>query len=177
VENPPRLSVEGRTVTAPDPEEDPVCWMCDHPGATFADYVDAVLRPVIDRCGWAVQAVGPGRTRPPFAYTVGRTAQGRAELVVTGKAAAASLDLLEAVLAQGEPVAGHRFDLLSGPALQVLAIDRPAAHLHVATALYGTRVRAVQVVWADGRGRWPWEARSSHQWLLGRRGLPDRRAG
>lgn len=154
-----------------------MCWMCDHPEATFADYVEERLQPMIDRYGWAVQAVGPTRTRAGFAYTVGLTAQGRAELVVTGKGPAASYDLLEAALTQGEPRPGYRFDVLLGPALQVLHVPRPADQLLVATALYGDSVRAVQLAWADGRGRWPWEVPRSRQWLLGRPGLPERRTG
>lgn len=154
-----------------------MCWMCDHPEATFADYVEEVLLPVIDRVGWAMQHVSPRRTRPGFSYTVGRSARALPELVVSGKRPDAAQDLVEAALAQGEPEAGYRCDLLTGPALQALAVPRPADHLHVAAALYGDGIRAVQLAWADGFGRWPWDVPRSRQWLLGRRGLPERRAG
>jgi hypothetical protein len=39
--------------------------------------------------------------------------------------------------------------------------------------LYGPRIRALQLVWADNRGRFPWEPRWAHgrrhQPVLGRR--------
>jgi hypothetical protein len=152
-----------------------VCWMCDHPEAMFEDYVQEVLQPVIDRYGWAAQGVG-GSGRP-YMYTVGLTARGRPELVVTGRSFESAYDLLDAALATDEPRAGHRFDLLSGPMLQVLRVPRAHEHLAVATALYGEQVQALQLVWADGRGRWPWEAPRSRQTLLGRPDLPDELAG
>jgi hypothetical protein len=147
-----------------------MCWMCDHPEATFQDYVEDELTPVINRYGWAVQAV---TGRRPFAHTVGLTAVGRPELVVAGRSVASAYDLLEAAMATDEPRTGHRFDLLMGPTLQVVRVPRAAEHLAVATALYGPGVRALQLVWADSRGRWPWEMPRSRQLLLGRPDLPD----
>ena len=133
--------------------------MCDNDDATFEDYLDVMVRPVVERCGWVVQAVGDQGGRPPFAYTVGLTARGRPELVVSGKSPPAAHELLEAVLAGDAPRPGHRYDLPVGPSLQVVRVTSPARRLTVATALYGDRVSADQLVWADGRGRWPWETR------------------
>lgn len=144
--------------------------MCDHEQATFEDYLDVMVRPVVERCGWAVQAVGGQGRRPPFAYTVGLTGRGRPELVVSGKSPSAAHDLLEAVLAGDPPRAGRRYDLPVGPSLQVVEVTWPARRLVVATALYGDRVTAVQLVWADGRGRWPWETpRARWQQVMGER--------
>ena len=150
-----------------------MCWMCDTPGASFEVYLDDVVRPVIDRCGWAVQAVGARGGWPELAYTVGLTAQGRPELVVSGKSPPAAHELLEAVLAGDPPRAGYRYDLPLGPPLQVVRVTSPARRLTVARALYGARVAGTQLVWADGRGRWPWETRSARwQHVLGDRELP-----
>lgn len=144
-----------------------MCWMCEHRERSFQDYVDEVVAPVVDREGWALQWT------PRLAYTVGLTARGRPELVVTGKPPDAAHDLVAAALAgEEEPVTGGRCDLLQGPAIQVVQVARPRL-LRVAWQLYGSRTRALQLLWADSRGRWPWETRG--QELLGAIGLP--RAG
>lgn len=128
-----------------------MCWMCDHPEATFADYVDDLLQPVIDRCGWAVQGVGGSKVRAPFSYTVGLTLRRLPELVVTGKP---------------QVEAGQ---ILNDMAREVLA-RRPQAGER--------RVQAVQLVWADDRGRWPREVgHRGPQPVLGPRARPVRRAG
>ena len=144
--------------------------MCETPGATFEDYLDVMVRPVVERCGWVVQAVGGQGGRPPWAHTVGLTAVGRPELVVSGKSPPAAHELLEAVFAGDPPRAGFRYDVPVGPPLQVVRVTAAARRLTVATALYGDQVSALQLVWADGRGRWPWETRPSRwQQVLGPR--------
>lgn len=60
-----------------------MCWYCDHPHRSPHEYLDQ-MRELIDRCGWAVQGVERDRSWPPWAYTVGLTAAGGPELVVTG---------------------------------------------------------------------------------------------
>ncbi len=70
-----------------------MCWMCDHPGATRQDYLDH-LRSIIGRVGWVVQTVEGDRVRAPYAYTVGLTARGKPELLVTGMAAYRAVKLL-----------------------------------------------------------------------------------
>jgi hypothetical protein len=57
--------------------------MCDHPSATYADYLGH-MKTLVKDYGWAVQGVGADRVHPPFAYTVGLTPHGKPELVVTG---------------------------------------------------------------------------------------------
>ena len=141
-----------------------MCWTCEHPDESFADYVDDVVVPVVEREGWALQWT------PRLAYTVGLTAWGRPEVAVTGKPPDAAHDLVSAAVAGEElPVAGRRCDLVQGPALHVVQVARPRL-LRVAWQVYGPRVRAVQLLWADSRGRWPWETRG--QELLGAIGLP-----
>jgi hypothetical protein len=60
-----------------------MCWECDHPGSTRDDYLQCV-NGIIAEHGWAVQGVQRDRIRPPWAYSVGLTAHGEPELVVTG---------------------------------------------------------------------------------------------
>jgi hypothetical protein len=130
---------------------------------TFDDYLDEVVRPVVARLGHAVQPTEVHGV--PVAYIVGLAGTGRPELVVTGKSPPDAHDLLSAVLAgEEEPRAGHRCDLVVGPALWVFPVLRPAA-LVVAAALHPD-LQALQVVWADSLGRWPWDAHRSTQRLL-----------
>jgi hypothetical protein len=61
--------------------------------------------------------------------------------------------------------------LLDGDAenlLEVVDVEHPDVHLLMAVNLYGPRIRALQLVWADHRGRFPWEPR----WAHGRRYQP-----
>src|SRR4051812_22438354 len=140
-----------------------MCWRCDHPDASFEDYLDEVVRPTVDRCGYAVQATE--RHGVPLAYTVGLAQTGRPELVVTGKPPDVAHDLLQALLAGEEvPTAGRRCDLVLGPAVWMLAVLNPAA-LEVAWAIH-PGLSALQAVWADTLGRWPWQAHRSPQRLL-----------
>ena len=60
-----------------------MCWTCDNPQATEADY-EARMWDKIDRFGWAIQYIEPSRTSPPWAYTVGLTLHRKPELVVMG---------------------------------------------------------------------------------------------
>ena len=87
-----------------------MCWQCDNPQATEADY-EAWLWDTIDRYGWAIQYVEPGRTAPSFAYTVGLSRYAEPELVVTGmrqERAGALLNKMAAhVLAVSTPWAGE----------------------------------------------------------------------
>lgn len=144
-----------------------MCWMCDHPEATFEDYVDEEVWPLVDRCGWFLQLTAGRGGRVPYAYTVGLTGRGLPELVVSGKTPAAAGDLIEAVLAEGAPQPGRPFDVLLGPALQVVGVRSTGWLLPVAVALYGPRVQAVQLVWADAAGRWPGERGAPEQEVLG----------
>jgi hypothetical protein len=62
----------------------------------------------------------------------------------------------------------------SGPwLLEAVAVDAPEQRLLVAHCLYRDRLRALQLVWADDAGRWPWDpghrARRAGQPVLGPR--------
>ncbi len=58
-------------------------------------------------------------------------------------------------------------------------VAAPWAHLNLAVEFYGTRIRGLQLVHADKRGRWPWDG--AYQGVrggqpgLGPREPPERR--
>jgi hypothetical protein len=150
-----------------------MCWMCDHPGSTVADFLD-VIRAKIDKRGWAVQYVEDPRM--PFAYTAGMTAYGLPELLMTNVSPARAARVLngsaELLLNGMELWPGRQVSLPGGPLVEVVEVDQPDVHLPAAVAIHGP-IRAFQLVWADGRGRWPWAAdfcdRESRQPVLGMR--------
>lgn len=137
-----------------------MCWACDHPDATRADYLDHMKR-IIARYGWAVQDVERDRVHPPWAYTVGLTTFGQPELVATGLSRRRAADLLNGVaghlLHAAAPRPGEQVTLVGGPLIQIVEVAEPTAHLTVAVELFGPHIRALQVVHADDRGHWPWE--------------------
>lgn len=64
--------------------------------------------------------------------------------------------------------------LETGPwLLEAVAVERPQEHLLLAHRFYGERLRALQLVWADASGRWPWDpghrARRAGQPVFGAR--------
>jgi hypothetical protein len=132
--------------------------MCDHPGSTIDDYLDH-LRSIVAHRGWAAQYVEDNRT--PYAYTIGLHDYGLPELLVTGVSPQRAKRLLNNVariaIRDTAPMPGDRFQLPAGPLLEIVTVDHPDAHMNMAVALYGP-VSALQLVWADGRGRWPWSA-------------------
>ena len=136
-----------------------MCWMCDHPNATREDYSD-VLRTKMLRAGWAVQYVESDRN--PFAYTVGLHDWGRPELLITGVSPARACRLLNSVTRDAlrglTLTPGKQIQVADGPLVEVVEVDHPDAHMGWAIHVGGPDVRALQLVWADGRGRWPWSA-------------------
>ncbi len=137
-----------------------MCWMCDHPKATRQDYLDHI-RSVVANEGWVVQGVERGRVRPPYAYTVGLTPHGKPELVVTGMSLTRAAELLNDVAAHVlhavAPEPGERIPLIGGLSWNSWKfVCRPLICWWQAS-YNGPQVRALQVVHADDRGRWPWE--------------------
>ena len=137
-----------------------MCPFCADPSLTQAD-VYATLAKQIESSGWIIQGVAGDRLHAPFAYTVGLTDFGLPELVVTGlrhRLACALLDEVAEHSLHGEPPRpGDRVQLDAGPLLEVVALAHPDAHLFTAVALRGPQITALQLVWADDRGHWPWE--------------------
>lgn len=151
-----------------------MCWLCDHPGATRADYHD-VLRRTIRKNGWAVQYVEDEPN--PFAYTVGLHEAGLPELLVTSVTPSRAAQLLDAVghymLGDRVPVPGDTITLPDCEA-EFLAVAQPDAHLCFAVELYGPEVRALQLAWCDESGHSPWcpdfNRNGCRQPVLGKRG-------
>jgi hypothetical protein len=136
-----------------------MCWQCDNPDKTRADYLD-LLRGKIKTYGWAVQYVEGKR---PWAYTIGMHDRGSPEFLVTGLSPARALWLLNTfakriVRTQRVPVPGERISLPAGTRVEVVEVPHPDAHMGIAVDIHRRPFRAMQLVWADDRGRWPWSA-------------------
>jgi hypothetical protein len=134
-----------------------MCWQCDHPDKTLGDYL-ALLRRKISATGWVVQYVECERR--PFAYTIGLHARGLPELLVTGLAPTRAAWLLNTFAKRAvsgtRHVAGDEVSLPAGTHLEIVDVEHPDAHMGMAIAIEGRDIAAVQLVWADSRGRWPW---------------------
>jgi hypothetical protein len=145
------------------------CWMCDHPGSTREDYL-AEVRAKMLRRGWTVQYVESDRV--PFAYTIRLTRHDLPELLVTGVSPQRALRLLNGVarkaLRDGPPMPGAQITLPVGPLVEVVEVEHPDAHMYCAVDIFGTEIRGLQLVWADGSGRRPWASNFNN----GRGGQP-----
>ena len=134
-----------------------MCWMCDNPNGTIEEYFDE-LRATVRTHGWAVQYVESDRT--PYAYTIGLHDSGLPELLVTGVSPQRATRLLNSLARDTlrgttlEP--GQQISVPTGPLIEIVEVNHPDAHMNWAVAFGGPDVRAMQLVWADGRGRWPW---------------------
>ncbi|WP_033293891.1 DUF4262 domain-containing protein [Amycolatopsis jejuensis] len=139
-----------------------MCRMCEGPGRFTGPRVNEVLER-IEEYGWCVQGVLGTDFRPPWAYTVGLTAEGLPELVITGlppHLAAGALNAAAAeALCTGPPVPGEPWWLPRSPRLEIVQLSAPAAHLSVAVSCYGTEIEARQLVYPDDAGRFPWSPR------------------
>lgn len=119
------------------------------------------LRDKIATFGWAVRNVVDPDPTKCLSYTVGLTAHGHPEVVMTGlppDAGHAFLNIVgEIVVSEGGRfVAGEATtELADGPAMPVLAA-RDKQDLTAVAAIYGD-VPALQIVWTDSRGRLPWD--------------------
>lgn len=150
-----------------------MCWQCDHSGATTADYLKE-LRATIRKHKWAVQYVED--EKKPFAYTIGLHKRGFAEYLVTGVPPEHAARLLNAVadytICEVQPKPGDTMEIGGEVQLEFVKVSQPDAHL--AIALYGPDVQAMQLVWRDARGHPPWcpdfdDGRGT-QPVLGKRG-------
>jgi hypothetical protein len=84
------------------------------------------------------------------------------------------------VLHASAPRPGEQILLRDGPLIEIVKVSVPSAHLVTAVEIYGPRLRALQVVHADDRGRWPWHVGyrgvRGGQPVLGERAKARRRA-
>ncbi|TAL40482.1 MAG: DUF4262 domain-containing protein [Salinibacterium sp.] len=118
------------------------------------------IRSSIDEYGWAIQHVLRDDDHVPISYSVGLTNFGHPELVITGMGAEYAQGFLNPM---GEDVrSGTRFrggtwvsDLTDCDLLLIDVDD--AADLTAVEQLFG-HVEALQLVWCDNAGRFPWHA-------------------
>lgn len=119
------------------------------------------LRAKIDTYGWAVRNVSDADPAKCVSYTVGLTAHGHPEVVMTGLPPDAGLAFLnivgEIVVREGGHFAAGEAttELADGPAMPVLTVH-DKSELTAVDAIYGD-VPALQIVWTDSAGRLPWE--------------------
>ena len=148
-----------------------MCWQCEDPDRSEAEDVELLRWDGAER-GGVVQGVAGPRHHPPWAYTVGLTAFGLPELLTTGlppTPAARLLNVLAEQAVHAEPLEhGDHVRLPGGPELEVVALAEPSVHLVAAVAVFGDEIEALQLVYADNRGRWPW----SPSYRDGRGGQP-----
>ena len=136
---------------------------------------------MIDVYGWAIRHVLGTPSAVPFSYTVGLTARGWDEFLITGLPAdVADAFIRNAVDEQelrGAFQAGDRTEVLteSGSVGFVPVEDRGG--LTAAERMLGD-FEALQIVWPDSNGNFPWDVGYRNppegQPLLGRAPGPDR---
>jgi len=152
-----------------------MCWQCDHPQATLADYLRE-LRKTITKHKWVVQYVEDERR--PFAYTIGLHKRGFAEYLVTGVSPEHASKLLNTVadytVREVQPKPGDTMTIADEVDLEFVEVAQPDVHLCHAVNLYGPNVRALQLVWRDRDGHTPWcsdfDGGRGSQPVLGKRG-------
>lgn len=127
------------------------------------DAFDEETARVIREYGHQVVGVFPteGDDGAPFAYTVGRTLSGRPELLITGPLRpdiACAILNYAAEVDDGTPLEpGDRDDILVGYTARIVEVDPWASQMFQAVRLFGEEVRALQLVWPDPGGRFPWD--------------------
>ncbi|MGH3214977.1 MAG: DUF4262 domain-containing protein [Streptosporangiaceae bacterium] len=148
-----------------------MCWVCEHPESTRQERLE-YLRGVLHQHSRVVIGVHEERYRPPYSYTLGLTDRELPELVITGlphKRAADELTRAAWELLGGGTLApGKQIRTVDGLLAEVVKVAEPGAHLDVAADLYGQQLAALQLVYTDRRGHWPWDRRSR----AGRGGQP-----
>lgn len=137
-----------------------MCWVCDHPESTKAARL-AYVKGLLEEHPWVVIGVDRDGCRPPYSYTVGLTEYDRPELLITGlakeRAAKVLIAVADTVLDAAALTVGARIQLPGKRPGEVVRIAEPSVHLPVSADLFGDRVTALQLVYADIRGRWPWD--------------------
>jgi hypothetical protein len=126
------------------------------------DPVLAELHRLIDEHGWATRHVGAGTEtgQAAFSYTVGLTAMGHPEVIVTGLPfdhAQTFLNNIGSDVRDGKQFRpGFATEDLTGPGTPVVFIAvEDTSGLTAVDQVYGS-VPAVQMVWPDSAGHLPW---------------------
>ena len=117
------------------------------------DYLE-YIRDIIACCCFAVQGVEGDRHRSPWAYTVGLTAHGKPQVLVTGLSFARSARLLDDVASHVLHAEARRLEKWfwrGGPVIEIVEVPVPTVHLAIAVEIFGPEIRALQLVHADDR--------------------------
>jgi hypothetical protein len=118
------------------------------------------LEDSIARYGWAVQIVAD---RPLFAYTIGLADKGLPEVIMFGLPPKVMHQFLNIVglkfTKEGvPPLDTDLLDLAERFPARLLPAPRAVADLYMHQARFrNENYTAVQLVWPDKRGAWPWE--------------------
>lgn len=139
-----------------------MCWVCEHPESTKQERLD-YLRGLLDQHPWVVIGVHEEQYRPPYSYTLGLTDRELPEVVITGLPHKQAADVLtwaaSDLLGGGTLPPGKRIRPGDGLLAEVVKVAEPGAHLDVAADLYGPELAAIQLVYTDEDGHWPWDRR------------------
>jgi len=125
------------------------------------DILARVNEHILDH-GHAVQFVGGTPDQRPFGYTVGRTLRKRPELLISGPFPPAITGeiLNEAVrVDDAEPIEAGRIVTITTPGGPIgwFPLEIGAEPLITARATFGPKVEALQLVWPDDEGNFPWQ--------------------
>lgn len=122
----------------------------------------ADMRTLVDRYGWGIQHVLPNvdTDEAPFSYTVGLTARGWPELIITGLPADVAQQFIRNAVDEqqehGPFQAGDRTEELTESGF-VLFTEAEDVHGMTVTAAIVGSFTALQMVWPDSHGRFPWD--------------------
>lgn len=125
--------------------------------------IGAEFDAMIARHGWAVQAVFAEKDSPGFAYTAGLSAFGLPELIVFGLPPPVAHQLLNQLgrrLRDGEALSQDTdlLDVVEGYPARLVPAPRSATDQYMfATQRRYPHYRALQLVWSDPAGRFPWD--------------------
>jgi hypothetical protein len=138
--------------------------MCVHCEGRSVAEVLAAYRQCIRVRGWALVSVAPAGGRTGFCYTIGMTRHhDHPELLASGlptrEARALLDDLVERVRGGQRLRAGEVLTPDGEYRLQLLRVADPGQLDHAQAVYAGPRtpVQALQVVWSDEAGHWPWQ--------------------
>lgn len=138
--------------------------------------VDEVLeryRQLMDEFGWAVVGVAPTVAEPEgeiFTYTVGLSKWDCPELICFGLPLQQAADLLNgmgALVERGQALEAD-MEVTAAASVPLRLVRMPSTwRLSVARVLFDSpilTVRALQLVWPDADGNWPWSP-DAPRWL------------
>lgn len=154
------------------------------PGVLRARSYFGQIRDTITRRGWYIQLVGVGECdepgcdggydpwEPGFAYTVGLTRyHDHPEVITFGLCAehlGTALDRVGEAVRDGRDVTDRAVldELFGAGATRMLTVANSSTHLYAANAMYRAEgappLPALQLVWSDDAGRFPWQPGFAH---------------